>query len=126
MSDLIGSPKQVKWAESIIADAKASIEKAAQAAPQFKTACLALSRELDEITDAAWIISNRHNLGLSVGKVPATGEPTVGPMSIRDHQLLRDEHWRNPILRKGRATCSDLTANSIKELFHEAQRSQLV
>ncbi|MFG3398665.1 hypothetical protein ACQKEK_02485 [Pseudomonas sp. NPDC077408] len=125
MSDLIGSPKQVKWAESIIVEAKASIERAAQAAPQFKTACIALSFALDEITDAAWIISSRNNLGLSVGAVYGTGEPTVGPMSIRDHQLLRNEHWRNPALRKGRSSVSSQTADSIKQLFAEAQRSQL-
>lgn len=120
-----GSDKQVKWAESIIKEAKESIEQAAKAAPVFSKACTALSFALDEITDAAWVISNRNSLGLSVGVVYGTGEPTVGPMSIRDHQLLRDERWRNPALRKGRATVSNQTADSIKQLFAEAQRSQL-
>ncbi|GEM_PF-4930784 len=125
MSELLGSARQVAWAESIIKDAQARILKAAKEAPSFKKACLALSSALDEITDAAWIISNRNNLGLSVGTVYGTGEPTVGPMSIRDHQLLRNEHWRNPALRKGRSSVSNQTAESIKQLFIDAQRDQL-
>ena len=122
---MIGSEKQIKWAEAIIAEAKESIESAAKAVPLYDKACRALSQHLGEITDSAWIISSRNNLYLAVGRIPGTGDATVSPSSIRDHQLLRNEHWRNPVLRNGRATVSDQTSDSIKALFVQTQRVEL-
>lgn len=124
-SEMIGSDKQIKWAESIIKDAKASIEIAGNSAPRYKAACSALSQLLDELTDSAWIISNRHGLGLKTSRIYGTLDLTISAMSIAGHQLMREEHWRNPVLRQGRSTVSSLSAERVKAMFIQAQREEM-
>lgn len=124
-SEMIGSEKQIKWATSIIKEARQAIEIAGETAPRYKAACSALSQLLDELTDSAWIIQNRHGLSLKASRAYGTLDSTISIMSVAGHQLMREEHWRNPSLRQGRSTVSNLTAESVKAMFIHAQREEL-
>ena len=124
--EMNGSEKQAKWAVSIIKEAQSSIEIAGESAPRYKAACSALSQLLGELTDSAWIIQNRRGLGLKASRAYGALDSTISIMSVAGHQLMREEHWRNPSLRRGRSTVSNLTAESVKAMFIQAQREELI
>lgn len=117
-----GTEKQNALASSIKAEAVQSITAAGFSAPQFREACAALAQAVEAITDSSWIISNRHNLGLKTGFIYGTERPTITVQEISWHQLLRNEHWRNPYLRKGTSTFTKQDQLAIKTMFQEAWR----
>lgn len=110
-----GSPKQVAWAESIISDAIESIQQVAKQKPQLSAPCADLQAMLLEIQDAGWIISCRHTLGLKL----RCGDLDMD--SLHQHQLFRDERWRNPALRKGLGGISESRASDLKRQFLDAR-----
>lgn len=100
-----GTEKQKALATLIKAESVQSIAAAELSAPQFREACTALAEAVEAITDSSWIISNRHNLGLKTGFIYGTDRPTITAQEVSWHQLLRNEHWRNPYLREGTPGC---------------------
>lgn len=117
-----GTEKQKALASSIKADAVQSIAAAGLSAPQFREACVALAEAVEAITDSSWIISNRYNLGLKTGFIYGTDLPTITAQEVSYHQLLRNEHWRNPYLRKGTSTFTKQDQIAIKAMFQDAWR----
>ncbi|MFQ6576595.1 hypothetical protein [Pseudomonas sp. UM16] len=117
-----GTAKQIALAEKIRAEALDSLRAAGSAAPHFRVACQALSEAVSSITDSSWIISNRYNLGLKVGVLYGTDQPTITAQEVFYHQLLRNEFWREPRLRKGISTFTKERQAAIKALFQEAWR----
>lgn len=117
-----GTEKQQALAISIKAEAVQSIVAAGLSAPQFREACTALAEAVEAITDSSWIISNRHNLGLKTGVLYGTDQPTITAQEVFYHQLLRNEHWRSPYLRKGTSTFTKQDQQTIKAMFQDAWR----
>lgn len=99
-----------------------SIIDAGLAAPLFSKACKALALAVEAITDSSWIISNRYNLGIETDVIYGTDRPTISAQHLSYHQLLRNEHWRNPYLRKGTSTFTKQRQAEIKAMFQEAWR----
>lgn len=117
-----GTEKQKSLAIVIKAQAVQSITAAGLSAPQFFGACTALAEAVEAITDSSWIISNSHNLGLKTGFIYGTDRPTITAQEVSWHQLLRNEHWRNPYLRKGTSTFTKQDQLAIKAMFQDAWR----
>lgn len=120
---MIGSEAQIKTALQIKAGAIQSILHAGHDAPVFADACAALAAAVDGIEDAAWIISNKHSLGLKVGVKYGTNDPVITAIALGENQLMRDEHWRNPVLRKGVAGFSKEEQARIKGMFQAGWRA---
>lgn len=117
-----GASKQVALAEIIKAQALESLQAAGLAAPLFMDACKALSEAVSAVNDAAWIIENRYNLGLKTNVIYGTQRPTITVQEALYHQLLRNEHWREPRLRKGISNFTKVRQAEIKAMFQEAWR----
>lgn len=109
-----GTEKQVQWAGSIIDEALSSVNEVAAALPEYGEACDRLAELLCRLEDAAWIISTRHTLGLKIrdGKLDMD--------ALHNHQLFRDERWRNPNARIGRGGIDAVSARAVKLRFLEA------
>lgn len=117
-----GTDRQITLATRIRDKAVRSINDAGLAAPLFSKACKALALEVEAITDSSWMISNRYNLGLETDFIYGTDKPTISAQHLSYHQLLRNEHWCNPYLRKGTSTFTKQRQSEIKALFQEAWR----
>lgn len=121
-----GTEKQKALATLIKAEAVQSIAAAGLLAPHFREACTALSEAVEAITDSSWIISNRYNLGLKTGFIYGTDRPTITAQEVSYHQLLRNEHWRNPYLRKGTSSFTKEHQIALKAMFQEAWRLERI
>lgn len=121
-----GTEKQKAWATLIKAEAVQSIAAAGLSAPHFREACLALLEAVESITDSTWIISNRNNLGLKTSFIFGTDRPTITAHEVSYHQLLRNEHWRNPYLCKGTSSFTKHHQIALKAMFQEAWRLERI
>lgn len=117
-----GTERQIAMATKIRDKAVLAIIDAGHTAPLFSKACKALALAVESITDSSWIISNRYNLGLETDVIYGTDRPTISAQHLSYHQLLRNEHWRNPYLRKGTSTFTPQQQAEIKAMFQEAWR----
>lgn len=115
-----GTEKQVAWADKIKAEELDSLWVAGETAPLFRAACDALAEAVSSIQDASWIIENRYTLGLTTGFIYGTDRPTIHALVVLNDQLLRNEHWREPRLRKGISTFTVERQTAIKDMFKHA------